>query len=397
MVLASCFDALIHLGDLSRWREQARTEGEANFGPAIGFYDLASTLRPDSGKPHHQLAVIAASSPEPDDLRIVYHFYRSLTAVLPHPKAEENLEQQFQKIMSRSSHQRSLSVRRAEESATVTDLISWHMQLHAKCRLGPIFEEYAELEHQVIGYLTMNILELPMASMLKKLVMVNLAAEWVAKTKAERSCCLLRSHELLLIVVGFPGEVNLIVARLYFLKLNFKTMDTLLHLFSNELDKMNSPAYGFNLQNIQRKPEDKVSVVMRRLLPSLVNYSSWLLTAATGFATVQGEGSFQSAFANNVHAFWTTYTKVLTKLINMFEPEDLPEIDYLLEEDEETIGFKPFQNRRLMNRYIVNNYRKPDSGSVARHHPNREMLGRIRRIITDGQQLASIDVGKGFR
>ena len=161
-VLASCFDALLHLGDLSRWREQARTEGEVNFGPAIGFYDLAATLRPDSGKPHHQLAVIAASSPEPDDLRIVYHFYRSLTAVFPHPKAEENLEQQFQKIMSRPSHQRSLSVRRQEESATVTDLISWHMQLHAMCRTGPSFDEYAGLEHQVIGYLTMNILELPM-------------------------------------------------------------------------------------------------------------------------------------------------------------------------------------------------------------------------------------------
>ena len=185
-VLTSCFDALIHLGDLSRWREQVRTEGDANFGPAVGFYDLAATLRPESGKPHHQLAVIAALSPKPEDLRIVYHFYRSLCTLDPHPKAEENLEQQFQRIMSRlEGPSRPPPGRRLEEQEIVTDLINWFMKLHAQCRKGPVYDEYAELELRVMGYLQTNVLEIQMASVLKKMTLVNLAAEWIAKKTME--------------------------------------------------------------------------------------------------------------------------------------------------------------------------------------------------------------------
>ena len=191
-MLNSCFNSLLHLGDLSRWREQVRAEGEVNYGPAVGFYDLASTLRPDSGKPHHQLAVVAASSPIPDDLRIVYHFYRSLTAVIPHPKAEANLEQQFQKIMSRADSSRAVTRQQLEEKATVTDLVSWFIQLHAKCHGGPVFEEYVQLEQNILGYVTMNILELPMGLVLQRLVLVNVSAHWVAKKKVEsKSHCFL--------------------------------------------------------------------------------------------------------------------------------------------------------------------------------------------------------------
>ena len=223
-----------------------------------------------------------------------------------------------------------------------------------------------------------------------------MAAEWVAKTKADSSCRTSSCHNILLIIAGSEqGEVHLLVPRAYLLKLNVKTLDTMLALFSNELDKMNSPAYGFNVPSLPRKADDKVSVVMRRLLPSLVNYSSWLLTVAPGFTNhTSGDGPFPHAFANNVTGLWTTYAKVMSKLVNMFQPGDLPEIDYLLEEDEETIGFKPFQNRRLRSRYILGNHRKPDSGSVARHHPSKEMLGRVRRIITDGQQLVSMEVSR---
>ena len=183
-VSSSCFEALIHLGDLSRWREAARTEGEANYSPAVGFYDLAHAFDPYSGKPYHQLAVIASLHPTPDDLRVVYYFYRSLCTKSPHPKAADNLDQQFQKIMSRFDPQRALAFRQKEQQDTVTDLISWHMQLHAKCRMSPDFDEYAELERNVLGYLAMNVLEIPMGSVLKKIVLVNLAAEWIATEMA---------------------------------------------------------------------------------------------------------------------------------------------------------------------------------------------------------------------
>ena len=47
-VLSSCFFTLIRLGDLSRWWEQRKPEGGPQRAQAMGFYDLASTMRPDS-------------------------------------------------------------------------------------------------------------------------------------------------------------------------------------------------------------------------------------------------------------------------------------------------------------------------------------------------------------
>ena len=197
-VLDLCFYALIRLGDLSRWREQRRADAKTNWAPAIGYYDLASTLRPNSGIPHNQLAVIAAASKD-DNLRVIYHFYRALTAPEPHPTAEANLNLEFKKIMAtpaphlnRDSHRQ----KPESEAQTLHDLVYWFNQLHAKCVNAPVLSEQEDLEKRVLGYLCVNIKEISMSWLLIQLVLVNLLAEHAATRKVEGK----RMHHLKLFI-----------------------------------------------------------------------------------------------------------------------------------------------------------------------------------------------------
>ena len=187
IVLNLCFYALIRLGDLSRWKESRREDGEANWAPAIGFYDLASTIRPDSGYPHNQLAVIAAA--KKDTLGVILHFYRALTAQHPHPTAQKNLDLEFKKIMATAlpieRHPGYQGYDPGTHKQIIDNLIGWFMQLHEKCRGGTVLVEQEELEGRVIGYLTVNIQEIFMPWITVQIIMVNLLAEYAAVQRAE--------------------------------------------------------------------------------------------------------------------------------------------------------------------------------------------------------------------
>jgi hypothetical protein len=97
-ILQSCHATLIRLGDLSRYRESELVSKDRNWGPAIGYYDLASVINPASGASQNQLAIIALA--DGNHLRATYHLYRALSAQEPHPTAKGNLEIELRKIMS---------------------------------------------------------------------------------------------------------------------------------------------------------------------------------------------------------------------------------------------------------------------------------------------------------
>ncbi|KAG9968328.1 hypothetical protein KCU78_g24258, partial [Aureobasidium melanogenum] len=54
VVTLSCHQTLIYLGDLFRYRAAERLDKEPDWGPAIGYYALAASLRPESGLAFHQ-------------------------------------------------------------------------------------------------------------------------------------------------------------------------------------------------------------------------------------------------------------------------------------------------------------------------------------------------------
>ncbi|KAI3994015.1 hypothetical protein MKX01_003028 [Papaver californicum] len=93
----SCHRCFIYLGDLARYKG-LYGEGDSNtrdFAAASSYYLQAASLRPSSGNPHHQLAILA--SYVGDDFLSIYRYFRSLAVNSPFSTARDNLIIAFEK------------------------------------------------------------------------------------------------------------------------------------------------------------------------------------------------------------------------------------------------------------------------------------------------------------
>ena len=140
----------------------------------------------------------------------------------------------------------------------------------------------------------------------------------------------------------------------------------------------------------------KISAVARRVLPALRQYSSWLLANASILVATNGD----EALNVQLNELWRVYAKTLTLLASIFSVDELQlvALNYLLDEDESTLGFSPFNHEIVRRRYFKDGgtSQKPrhhdrDSG-VQRQHPNKEMLGRVRDLLTDGMTIQDQEV-----
>ncbi|KAJ5165381.1 DNA/RNA-binding domain E.t1.c1-type [Penicillium coprophilum] len=362
LILQSCHATLIRLGDLSRYRESELVSKDRNWGPAIGYYDLASVINPASGASQNQLAIIALA--DGNHLRATYHLYRALSAQEPHPTAKGNLEIEFRKIMSAWA-KREL-IRPEDAGIPGRALTPWFLYLHAKCYKGTDFPEHDELESEVLSQLAVEIRERSLEGTLQKFCLINIAAEDFAKVRST--------------------EESILDARVFFQRINVKTFFTLLQILLVELERTAS-FEDLNSKDALPIP-DKVSVVARRILPALRHYSSWLLTNSQSL--VEQKEEKDSALSIQIKEFWKIYAGTLSLLASSFDVVSLPEVDYLLEEDEESLGFAPLDQAATSRRYgRRGDQLKPrmhDLG-IERSHPNMEMLYRIREFVIDGLDL----------
>jgi len=178
-IFESCHQTLIRLGDLSRYRETELVKKERNWGPAIGYYDLAGAIRPTSGTSHNQLAVIAIA--DGNHLRSTYHLYRALAVEEPHPTARSNLEIGFKKIIV--AHEKDELINHSpskDASESGKALVGWFMLLHAQCYKGVDFLGHDELENEVLSQLAIDLKERSLESILQKIILLNIAAEYFA-------------------------------------------------------------------------------------------------------------------------------------------------------------------------------------------------------------------------
>lgn len=183
-ILLSCHQTLVRLGDLSRWRETQSVTKDRNWGPAIGYYNLAGLIHPTSGASHNQLAVIAQV--DVNHLSATYHLYRALAVEEPHPSAKANLEIEFKKIeeaWSKGDLIKTDPERNSQESGKA--LVGWFMRLHARCYRGLDFPEHEELESEMLSQLAVDLKERSFESTLNKFVMINIAAEFFAGVRLQ--------------------------------------------------------------------------------------------------------------------------------------------------------------------------------------------------------------------
>ena len=180
-VLRSCHATLIRLGDFSRYRETELVSKDRNWGPAIGYYDLATLIRPDSGVSHNQLAVIALA--DGNHLGATYHLYRALTAKEAHPSAKGNLEIEFRKVMS--AWAKGELIRPEDAGVSGRSLAPWFVYLHAQCYKGVDFPEHDELESEVVSRLAVDLKERSLDGKLQKFCVINIAAEYFARAQLD--------------------------------------------------------------------------------------------------------------------------------------------------------------------------------------------------------------------
>lgn len=180
-ITRSCHSSLVRLGDLSRYRETELKKKDRKWGPAIGYYDLATALNPDSGASHNQLAAIAIA--DKNHIRIVYHLHRALTVEEPFPTAKANLDSEFKKILETW---RNKELADAEDQGEPGKALSvWFVYLHARCYKGVELGEHDELENEFLRHLTVELKERPLDNLLQKVCLINIAAEYLAGGRAQ--------------------------------------------------------------------------------------------------------------------------------------------------------------------------------------------------------------------
>ena len=178
-VLLSCHQSLIRLGDLSRWREMELVIKDRDWGPAIGYYDLARIIHPNSGASYNQLAVIALA--DSNHLRATYYLYRALAVEEPHPGAKGNLELEFRKVRDAP---RDIDI---SDSDLIHDHQDFHeavtrrfLRLHARCYKGADTARNADDTSEIMRHIAVELKERSREGTLNTLVLVNTAAQYFA-------------------------------------------------------------------------------------------------------------------------------------------------------------------------------------------------------------------------
>lgn len=180
MILDSCHDTLIRLGDLSRYRETGLQTQKRNWAPAVGYYDLATAIKPSSGASHNQLAAIALA--DDSHLRALYHLYRALSAHVHHARARENLEIQFKKILDRKNKGQLFPQPPDQQPGDV--LQASFLYFHARLHGGASFPEHEELENDILTDLSVKLKESHLNGLLDKFTLSNIAAQHLANIEA---------------------------------------------------------------------------------------------------------------------------------------------------------------------------------------------------------------------
>jgi len=378
LIKMSCHFTLLRLGDLSRYRNVLRTK-DRSWEPALGYYYLADALYPNSGSAHNQMAVIALA--EGSHLDALYHLLRAVAVEEPHELARDNLAIEYKKI-SNSWEKEKHSKRRSAPSES--PLVIWFVRLQARFYKGVAFSEQAELEREVLGQLAASLKDASFEETLNKLVLINMAANYLATERITEQEGLLKD--------------DLKQSFYYLLGFNVQVLCVLLQTLISELA---NAAEAENLESLTATESsgdscEKLNAVAIRVLPAIRQYFAWVISQR---AVLVGLGTGVDAAATgplvgHIQRLWKIIRDALTALVNVFPAASLPTLGYLLPEDEETVGFKPLRapppGEEDFSLYVKDDGSlKPRIGEGVFRQPENENYSRVHDILRAGIALHS--------
>jgi hypothetical protein len=141
---------------------------------------------------------------------------------------------------------------------------------------------------------------------------------------------------------------------------------------------------------------EKLNAVAIRVLPAIRQYFAWVISQR---AVLVGLGTGVDAEATgplvgHIQRLWKIIRDALTALVNVLPVASLPTLDYLLPEDEETIGFKPLRalvpGEEDFSLYVKEDgSSKPRIGEGVFRQAENENYSRVHDILRAGIALHS--------
>ncbi|EHK24688.1 uncharacterized protein TRIVIDRAFT_189958 [Trichoderma virens Gv29-8] len=338
-ILYSCHLTLIHLGDLTRYRVQARHKS-SDYEGALVYYGLAHHIQPQSGFAFHQTGIIHLE--QDNHLEVVYNFYRALAVDSPHPNAQLNLEAEFKTMLSPSGSRSRHNISGPEAHFTM-----WFVKLHAFFYKGEVFHQQDELEGEVMHRLEMACRNAASLNILLKMAMVNMLAHHMATTRYTE-----KQTETTMRFYQFT------------LRFNAKFLHTFCKVFESEFREAVSSAEGLDHQPDDAETGQEKTSVVEALLPVLRIYSMWLVARRNEIS------GLADAFGAAIPTMIQSVAKVLTLLCDeYYNLGNLKSCPYLLPEDIQILGFQPLNEEQLPE------YCKAYCGEDGTRKPYSQALG----------------------
>ena len=365
IISKSCYNSLIHLGDLSRYRYQQSQKG---LDSGISYYNLAQKLNPHDGTAHHQMGVFY--NEQHRDLDITYHFYRAAVCNKAHPNATMNLDVEFKRALGPNFvNRRGNNTTLAPQEA----LKYWFVRLHAHFRKGVIFDEYEELEKEVIHRLGRTWRSSETADALLQIILVNFCAYHKARCRTS-------------------GEWTMSNSQFYqfCLRLIIRTTLSLAEAIYLEITNMADDRGRLSTDGTEAKAETFPPALVK-LLPLFRLTCGWMVYH---HREVVECGEHLEPYIDDMYRM---VAKAQTQFSTVFGdacPNASEIATYLLPEDEETVGLLAMDNEEvfyaLRFHYTKDGARKPRGHIVKTEEDRtRENWWRVRDILNCGVFLAA--------
>ncbi|KAJ2899101.1 hypothetical protein MKZ38_003407 [Zalerion maritima] len=358
----SCYNTLIHMGDLSRYRYQQSHKGIES---GTTYYTLAQKLKPENGMAHHQMGVLY--NEQGRHLEITYHFYRAAVCKEPHIHAIKNLQVEFNRALDNDFLQR-----RGGNNSSFEVLKSWFVRLHANFHRGQKFAEYEELENEVVHRLKLALKSNDASNAILQMLLVNFAAYH----KAQKSL----SDEWTVTSSQFCQ---------FALRLIVRTTLSLSEAIHAEIINLVDDRKRLSPDGSNRSGET-FNPVLIKLLPLFRLTCVWLAYHHVDIA------KHQEHLEPYIEDMYRLVAKAQTSFANAFDercPDPANLAPYLLAEDQETLGFLPMENDKvfygLRFHFDRGGKRKPFARKGAQEPATQENWWRVRDILNCGLFLVA--------
>jgi hypothetical protein len=369
-------ETLIHLGDLSRWRYIGNLDRSNNRGWnfAAGYYKLAQEVCPASGHPQHQLAMLALH-----DNKVFYtmhELYLSLCSKKPHPEASQNLERVLRKRLDSLNHQELIKIVQPKKgTVAVGQLRTWFLKLHICFHQGVEFSAHDEMELEVLGRLSRALREgAELASTLVHMAVISIAAETVAYEKSQ---------------AGGTDSTKHAEASFFFLRHNVRTFLELLKHLHDQLEEHSREELATNQDSIGT---GKIPPVSEPAMFAIRLYSLWFTKNWMFLQQCMSSDQADPRTAHYIRELFTIFAPVLNLIFEQYPLGDVTataELEYLLKEEEQTMGFLPLHCDSTMDVWMKGSEFKSVLRTVkSEEQVKMEHLVRLRDIFARGVAIS---------